>query len=60
MLWLVPPIMLYWVGRLWMNAQRGEIHDDPVVFAAGDRQSQLIAAAIAVVAYAAMTGVRFW
>lgn len=59
-LWLVPPIMLYWIGRLWMKTQRGEIHDDPVVFAAGDRQSQIIAVVIALVASAAMAGVRFW
>jgi 4-hydroxybenzoate polyprenyltransferase len=59
-LWLVPPVMLYWVGRLWMKAQRGEIHDDPVVFAVGDRQSQIIATVIAIVTYAAMAGVRFW
>jgi 4-hydroxybenzoate polyprenyltransferase/phosphoserine phosphatase len=59
-LWLVPPIMLYWTGRLWMKAQRGEIHDDPVVFAAGDRQSQIIAMVIAAVVYAAVIGFRFW
>lgn len=59
-LWLVPPVMLYWVGRLWMKAQRGEIHDDPVVFAVSDRQSQIIAVVIAIVAYAAMSGIRFW
>lgn len=59
-LWLVPPIMLYWVGRLWMKAQRGEIHDDPVVFAVNDRQSQIIAVLIGLVAYAATAGIRFW
>jgi 4-hydroxybenzoate polyprenyltransferase/phosphoserine phosphatase len=59
-LWLVPPVMLYWTGRLWMKAQRGQIHDDPVVFAVRDRQSQIIAAAIAIVTYAAMAGLRFW
>lgn len=38
-LWLMPPLMLYWTARLWMKAQRGEVDDDPVVFAAKDWQS---------------------
>jgi 4-hydroxybenzoate polyprenyltransferase len=59
-LWLVPPAMLYWIGRLWVKAQRGQIHDDPVVFAARDRQSQIVALLIAIVAYAATAGLRFW
>jgi 4-hydroxybenzoate polyprenyltransferase len=41
-LWAVPPLLLYWVSRLWMKAHRGEIHDDPVVFAARDWQSLLV------------------
>jgi 4-hydroxybenzoate polyprenyltransferase len=38
-LWLVPPLMLYWVSRVWMKAHRGEMHDDPVLFATRDWQS---------------------
>jgi 4-hydroxybenzoate polyprenyltransferase len=38
-LWPIPPLMLYWVSRVWMKAHRGEMHDDPVVFAARDWQS---------------------
>jgi len=38
-LWLVPPLMLYWISRVWMKAHRGEMHDDPVVFAMRDWQS---------------------
>ncbi len=41
-LWLVPPLLLYWVSRLWMKAHRGEIDDDPVVFALRDWQSQIL------------------
>jgi len=43
-LWLVPPLMLYWMSRVWMKAHRGEMHDDPVLFALHDRQSLLTAA----------------
>jgi 4-hydroxybenzoate polyprenyltransferase len=38
-LWPVPPLMLYWISRVWMKAHRGEMHDDPVVFAMRDWQS---------------------
>ena len=41
-LWLLPPLMLYWISRLWLKASRGEVDDDPVVFAAKDWQSLLI------------------
>ena len=36
LLWLTVPIQLYWVSRMWMQAQRGHMHDDPVVFAVRD------------------------
>lgn len=35
-LWLLVPIQLYWISRMWMQAQRGVMHDDPVVFAVRD------------------------
>ncbi len=40
-LWLVPPAILYWVSRVWLKTCRGEIDDDPVVFAVKDWQSLL-------------------
>jgi 4-hydroxybenzoate polyprenyltransferase/phosphoserine phosphatase len=43
-LWLVPPLLLYWVSRLWMKTHRGEIDDDPVVFAIKDWQSLAVVA----------------
>ena len=38
-LWLMPAILLYWISRIWMKANRGQVDDDPVVFAAKDWQS---------------------
>ena len=38
-IWMLCVLMLYWVSRVWMVAQRGEMHDDPVVFALKDRMS---------------------
>ncbi len=42
-LWLLCPVLLYWVSRAWMVAHRGHMHDDPIVFAARDRASQIVA-----------------
>ncbi len=39
--WLTVPVLLYWISRMWMQAQRGHMHDDPVVFAIKDRYSLL-------------------
>jgi 4-hydroxybenzoate polyprenyltransferase len=52
-LWLICPLLLYWVGRAWLLAHRGDMHDDPVVFAATDRTSQCIAAACGLLVFAA-------
>lgn len=38
-LWLTVPIQLYWVSHMWMQAHRGNMHDDPVVFALRNRHS---------------------
>lgn len=59
-LWAAPPLLLYWVTRLWMKANRGEVDDDPVVFAARDWQSLLVAALTGAAFLLAATGVRFW
>lgn len=38
-LFLVCPVLLYWVSRLLVLSSRGEMHDDPVVFAITDKIS---------------------
>ncbi len=38
-LWLICPLLLFWIYRAWMWAQRDKIDDDPVVFAIKDRVS---------------------
>ena len=48
-LWLGLPILLYWLGRVWLLANRGEVHEDPVLFALRDRPSYLVGAAITAV-----------
>jgi hypothetical protein len=48
-LWFFCPILLYWVSRLWLKTVRGEMHDDPMVFAVKDRASRLLGIASAFV-----------
>jgi hypothetical protein len=55
-IWLVPPLLLYWVARLWLKAGRGEIDDDPVLFAAKDWQSLIVAATMAILFILARSG----
>ena len=49
-LWLIVPLLIYWLFRVWLLASRGELDDDPVVFAMHDRMS--LAVGVAVVALA--------
>ena len=42
MLWLVAIALIYWQARLWVMTSRGQMHDDPVIFAITDRGSQII------------------
>jgi 4-hydroxybenzoate polyprenyltransferase/phosphoserine phosphatase len=35
-LWMLIPIFLFWIMRIWLKAVRGLLHEDPVVFAARD------------------------
>lgn len=55
-LWLIMPVMAYWIARVWLKTHRGEMHDDPVVFAAKDWQSIVIGIMIGAVAILATVG----
>lgn len=48
LLWAGLPILLYWLGRLWLLANRGEVQEDPIVFALEDRASYVVLAALVV------------
>lgn len=37
--WGNVPVMLFWISWVWLCAHRGEMHDDPLVFAVKDRAS---------------------
>ncbi|MEO8672508.1 MAG: UbiA family prenyltransferase [Tahibacter sp.] len=53
-LWMLCPLLLYWISRVWVIAHRGNMHDDPVVFAVSDRVSQCILLLCAIVALGAI------
>jgi len=38
-LWMLCPMMLYWVSRMWLLTRRGDMHDDPVVFTMRDMRT---------------------
>lgn len=44
LLLLICPLLLYWISRVWLITHRGQLHDDPVLFALKDGQSYLIGA----------------
>jgi 4-hydroxybenzoate polyprenyltransferase/phosphoserine phosphatase len=44
LLLLACPLLLFWISRAWQLARRGEMHDDPVVFALKDWTSYLVGA----------------
>ena len=48
LLWLVCPLILYWVTRVWFLARRGVLSEDPLLFSLKDRTSLLVVATMAV------------
>ncbi len=41
LIWPACPLLLYWVSRIWLITHRGEMHDDPVIFALKDKTSMI-------------------
>jgi len=37
--WGNVPVMVFWVSWLWLRAHRGDMHDDPLIFAVKDKVS---------------------
>lgn len=54
LLWLICPLLVYWLGRLLLLGNRGAIDDDPVAFALRDRASWITAAGMAAAFVAAL------
>jgi len=43
LLWLVCPVLMYWLSRMVILAHRRVLDDDPIVFALSDRNSRICA-----------------
>ncbi len=53
-LWLICPLLIYWLGRMLLLANRGAVDDDPMVFTLRDRTSWLAGLAMAAAFAAAL------
>jgi 4-hydroxybenzoate polyprenyltransferase len=53
LLWLICPLLLFWISRMWLLAHRGQINEDPILATARDPVSYVIGALMALVLYAA-------
>lgn len=49
-LWLLTPLLIWWLSRVWLRASRGQMQEDPVIFALTDRASLLAGLAVFLIA----------
>ena len=54
LLWLICPLLLYLLARIWSLALKGKLHEDPILFAITDRRSQLTTLLCAAIIWAAI------
>jgi len=53
-LWLLIPVLLLWISRLWLLASRGELNEDPVVYAITDKKSLTLGVIVMVIILSAL------
>jgi len=56
LLWGVVPLILFWQCRMWLAAVRGQMTDDPIIYASKDRVSHLAVAAAVLIYFLASVG----
>jgi 4-hydroxybenzoate polyprenyltransferase len=49
LIWLLCPLLFYWISRVWLITSRGKMTEDPVLFAIRDRVSQAVAVLTAII-----------
>ncbi|HEY0796134.1 MAG TPA: UbiA family prenyltransferase [Acidisarcina sp.] len=52
-MWLMAPLLILWLNRVWLLASRGQLDEDPLIFALTDRVSLLLGLVLVGVAAAA-------
>jgi 4-hydroxybenzoate polyprenyltransferase/phosphoserine phosphatase len=53
-MWLITPLLILWLSRIWLLASRGVLDEDPVVFALTDRMSLLMGLGVMLIAMSAL------
>lgn len=53
-LWFLIPLFFLWINRVWKLTRRGEVHEDPTIFALQDAPSYLIAVSALLVMFLAI------
>ena len=48
-IWLLCPLLLYWISYVWLIAHRGRMEDDPLMFAVRNPVSQIVGALAVVI-----------
>ena len=56
-LWVAPPVLFLFLGRIWLLCQRGQLRDDPLAFALKDKVSLLLGGLMATTFAAAIVSV---
>ena len=49
-LWLICPVLLYWITRIWFAVKHSQLNEDPLIFAVRDRVSILVGVTVLVLA----------
>ncbi|WP_174873392.1 UbiA family prenyltransferase [Vogesella oryzae] len=55
-IWGTVPVMLFWISWMWLRAVRGQMHDDPLVFAVKDKASLVAGLVFALLLLAGSVG----
>jgi len=53
LLWLLSPLLLYWISRIWILSTRGKINEDPVLFVLKDRVTYAVGLISGLIMFAA-------
>jgi 4-hydroxybenzoate polyprenyltransferase/phosphoserine phosphatase len=58
-IWGAIPVVLFWVSWMWIKAHRGEMNDDPLVFAVKDKVSLIAGMCFAIVLVIGTLGISW-
>jgi 4-hydroxybenzoate polyprenyltransferase len=57
LIWFALPLLFFWISWVWIKARRGQMHDDPIVFAIKDKVSLVVAVLMAAAFVLAKKGI---